>query len=200
MRMIKVCAMSLPLMLVTAVLPAHAQSRAVSYQCDGGRSFEAEYTTQPNQARLTMGTAQPTTLAQVPSADGARYSDGTTTLFTKGNDAFIEENGKTTYNNCIAQSSPGTEQQSTSSTSTSQQSTSNEQTAGQPTSGQTTMGESSTSGQSTSQSSNQQTVIRRSTTTQQQTVIRRSTPAPTAQTPPQQTAAPAEQPAPQALW
>lgn len=42
-------------------------------------------------------------LPQVESASGARYGDGTTTFWNKGNEALVEVNGETVYENCISQ-------------------------------------------------------------------------------------------------
>jgi membrane-bound inhibitor of C-type lysozyme len=45
------------------------------------------------------------TLPQVISADGARYAktdnDESFVFWTRGNGAFITENGTTTYDNCV---------------------------------------------------------------------------------------------------
>ena len=43
------------------------------------------------------------TLPQTPSGSGARYSDETTTFWNKGDEAMVEVNGETVYENCVAQ-------------------------------------------------------------------------------------------------
>ncbi|MFU9138593.1 MliC family protein [Erwinia tasmaniensis] len=42
----------------------------------------------------------PVTLKQEVSASGARYSDGTYTFWSKGDEAFIERNDKPIINDC----------------------------------------------------------------------------------------------------
>jgi membrane-bound inhibitor of C-type lysozyme len=43
-------------------------------------------------------------LPQAPSASGARYANGDESIvfWNKGNTAFIEEGGRTTYQGCVA--------------------------------------------------------------------------------------------------
>lgn len=72
-----------------------------AYQCANDGSFEARY--QPERVELRLNGGQRYTLPQVPSASGVRYSDGDTTLFTKGNAAFIEMNGAIAYEDCSTQ-------------------------------------------------------------------------------------------------
>ena len=91
------------LTLLALTLPAVAATpqRLYRYQCEGGRTFEATYTV--DQVKLTLAGREAITLPQVRSASGVRYSDGKLTLFTKGNDAFIEEDGTPTYSACIGE-------------------------------------------------------------------------------------------------
>lgn len=79
-------------------LPGYAQQSSVLYTCDQGRSFEVAY--EAGAARVTLP-LEILTLSQVGSASGARYSDGRTTLYTQGNEAFIEVDGQRTYGNCV---------------------------------------------------------------------------------------------------
>lgn len=76
-------------------------SRVLVYQCADNASFEARYRFQ--SVELMLEGRPSLTLSQIPAASGARYSDGETTLFTKGNAAFLEKNGITVYDNCLAQ-------------------------------------------------------------------------------------------------
>lgn len=87
-------------LLLAMPLSAQAQARLVEYECEAGRSFQVEYA--GDTAQLMRG-ADSVTLPSVVSASGARYSNGEITLFTKGNQAFIEENGEQTYRNCVGQ-------------------------------------------------------------------------------------------------
>jgi len=52
---------------------------------------------------LTLAGREAIRLPQVRSASGARYSNGTITLFTKGMDAFIEEGSARPYDTCVGQ-------------------------------------------------------------------------------------------------
>ena len=93
------------LYLLAGALPVLAQG-VYDYTCDDGKGFQATYGT--NSAVLVMGGAT-YQLPQLVSASGVRYSNGTVTLWTKGQSAFVEENGVITYNNCTtSQSMPGT--------------------------------------------------------------------------------------------
>lgn len=116
----------LPVALAAFPLSANAQestqestpsmpetSTAYTYECDGGQTFQAEYGTAAATVQLDNQTL---TLAQIPSGSGTRYSDGTTTLLTKGEKATVEVNGATTYSNCVAQST--TDNTTTGSTTT----------------------------------------------------------------------------------
>ena len=89
------------LSLLVLTLPATAQQRLYRYQCGGGKTFEASYST--DQALLALAGREAITLPQVRSASGARYSNGPITLFTKGMDAFIEEGNIRTYDACVGQ-------------------------------------------------------------------------------------------------
>ncbi len=88
--------------LLALALPATAQlppsGNFYRYQCEGGKTFEVVYV--PEQARLTLAGREPITLPQIETGSGARYSDGSITLLTKGTDAFIEEDGRRTYSGC----------------------------------------------------------------------------------------------------
>jgi membrane-bound inhibitor of C-type lysozyme len=100
MKRIQLGAAVLPLLLAVP-FPAQAQSRMVNYQCEAGGSFQIEYS--GDAARLMRSSDDSVTLPSVVSASGARYSNGEITLFTKGNQAFIEENGQQTHRNCVGE-------------------------------------------------------------------------------------------------
>lgn len=81
------------------------------FTCDGGKSINAMFmnastaTTTGNSVMLSLSDGRQMTLPQTISADGARYAnqDGSLVFWNKGNGAFIQENGSTTYNNCVTQ-------------------------------------------------------------------------------------------------
>jgi membrane-bound inhibitor of C-type lysozyme len=74
-------------------------ARAV-YQCDEGKGFSVKFLNNET-AQATFG-SKVTVLPQTESASGARYSDGSVTLFTKGDKAFVEVGNNTLFRNCVA--------------------------------------------------------------------------------------------------
>jgi membrane-bound inhibitor of C-type lysozyme len=75
-------------------------TRAYRYQCSGGQSFDVEYSLELATVILESETLR---LAQTLSASGARYSDGTVTLYTKGEEAFIELGDQIIYEDCVGE-------------------------------------------------------------------------------------------------
>lgn len=76
---------------------AEPDAKYAGYACAGGTSAVAVYT--PNRARLVIG---PDTLdlRSDVSASGARYTDGSTEWFTKGDEAFLSRNGAPVLAGC----------------------------------------------------------------------------------------------------
>jgi len=71
----------------------------ITYKCDDGRSFVVEFYENVDIAFL-MSPEETFYLHRMPSASGVKYSDGNTTLWIKGDTAFVEANGRTEFNNC----------------------------------------------------------------------------------------------------
>jgi membrane-bound inhibitor of C-type lysozyme len=100
---------------------ATTQNIEAMYTCDSGKTIDATYqnatsaTTTGNSVILVLSDGRQMTLPQTISADGARYSNGnpqipdgqpgaeTFVFWSKGNGAFVTENGTATYNNCLTQ-------------------------------------------------------------------------------------------------
>ncbi|MFB2938087.1 MliC family protein [Aerosakkonemataceae cyanobacterium BLCC-F154] len=102
MKTIKLAAFLLPAVVAIASLPASAEQQQVyRYQCNNGKTFEAEYSSET--AQLKLGENETLTLKQTPAASGVRYTDDRTTLFTKGNQAFIEVENQRVFDGCVAQ-------------------------------------------------------------------------------------------------
>lgn len=101
MKIFKLGALILPVVVAIATFPVNAQERIANYRCNGGRTFEATFLR--NSARVRLERNRTITLPQVRSASGARYSDGRTTLSTKGNEAFIEVNNRRVFEQCVTQ-------------------------------------------------------------------------------------------------
>lgn len=79
------------------VLPADA----VAFECEGGKRLLVRM---PSDAKsvMVMLPERQFRLDAVPAASGARYSNGRTTLHTKGDEAFLEEEGKQLFSGCKA--------------------------------------------------------------------------------------------------
>lgn len=79
----------------------------VTFLCPGPSTFiAAQFMNNPSgtgYVDLELSDGRTFSLPQVISADGARYADptGSFVFWNKGNGAFIEENGTTTYSACV---------------------------------------------------------------------------------------------------
>lgn len=85
----------------------NAQTTTVraNFGCDGGKSVAAVFTNGPQSSvALTLSDGRKVSLPQAMSGSGARYAnaDESFVFWNKGNTAFIEEGGKTTYAGCAA--------------------------------------------------------------------------------------------------
>ena len=74
----------------------------VTYACDDGVMVDAVYDNVNRTVTVTLpdGVLE---LPQAESASGARYSDGTTTFWSKGDEAFVQVDGETVIEGCVAQ-------------------------------------------------------------------------------------------------
>jgi membrane-bound inhibitor of C-type lysozyme len=72
----------------------------VTYACDEGKSFVVELYESVDIAFLTID-GKRFYLHCVPSESGTRYSDGNTTLWIKGQNAFVEIGGQSKFKNCL---------------------------------------------------------------------------------------------------
>jgi membrane-bound inhibitor of C-type lysozyme len=74
-------------------------NREVAFQC-GDKEFVAVFETDLDSVVIdTQG--ERVRLPHVPAAPGAKYSDGTTTFWSKGDQALLERSGET-YRDCVA--------------------------------------------------------------------------------------------------
>ncbi|MEA9391116.1 MliC family protein [Acerihabitans sp. TG2] len=73
--------------------------KTLHYQC-GTLPLTVRQSLQPPQVSFILD-GQQLTLHQQVSASGVRYSDGHYTFWSKGNNAFIEREGKIIINDCI---------------------------------------------------------------------------------------------------
>lgn len=77
----------------------------VTFRCDGDRRLLVRMP--PNAKSVTvMLPERQFRLDQAPAASGARYTNGRTTLEIRGDEAFLEDDGKQLYSGC-RQQQPG---------------------------------------------------------------------------------------------
>jgi membrane-bound inhibitor of C-type lysozyme len=74
-------------------------SRQLEYKCADGTRFDVLLAPAGDRAKLELSGVL-YDLKQVQSASGAKFSDGTTTYWSKGRDATIERSGKTVRREC----------------------------------------------------------------------------------------------------
>jgi membrane-bound inhibitor of C-type lysozyme len=79
--------------------PAAAAHKTFVYRCEGGQSFTVEFIDNAEFALFTLKN-QTLKLPHALSGSGARYSDGHTTLWIKGDGAFVEVDGKIILKDC----------------------------------------------------------------------------------------------------
>ena len=83
----------------------HAETIRARFNCDDHKSLDATFDngTKPN-VRLSLSDGRRGVLPQARSGSGARYAndDERIVFWNKGDTAFIEENGSTTYHGCVA--------------------------------------------------------------------------------------------------
>jgi membrane-bound inhibitor of C-type lysozyme len=76
---------------------------AVTFACADDVAIDAVFDNASDNVILTMN-GETLTLPHVESGSGAKYSDGTTTFWTKGDEAFVQVNDETVISDCVAQS------------------------------------------------------------------------------------------------
>ena len=89
------------LVIAFLMIAACASSRA-TYVCSDGNRFRVTITHNGEKAVLWLG-ERPLELPRVRSASGAKYSDGETTFWSKGNQAIIATNDKISHKDCTVE-------------------------------------------------------------------------------------------------
>jgi membrane-bound inhibitor of C-type lysozyme len=74
-------------------------AKNLRYLCEDGKSFTLEIDTKEDCVILSLD-GKPIKLPRVTSGSGARFSNGRTTVWLKGNEAVIEMDGKIVIKNC----------------------------------------------------------------------------------------------------
>jgi hypothetical protein len=87
----------------TTATPALPQSVKAHFACSGGKAIDASFVNgASSRVDLVLSDGRKLSLPQAPSGSGARYAnaDESVVFWNKGNTAFVEEGGKTTYDAC----------------------------------------------------------------------------------------------------
>jgi membrane-bound inhibitor of C-type lysozyme len=87
--------------LISAV---QAQDASVqTYQCSPSEKLVVKPVpgSQPLTLEVTLPDQRTVTLPQAESASGAKYSNGSITLWPKGNTALVEEGGELKWKDCV---------------------------------------------------------------------------------------------------
>jgi membrane-bound inhibitor of C-type lysozyme len=73
------------------------------YACDAGKTITAGFS--DSNVHVALSDGRSFDLPHAVSADGAQYKNDTVSFITKGDQAFLQENNTTTYDNCIVDNS-----------------------------------------------------------------------------------------------
>ena len=90
------------ILILTIVLGSSSDKAfksGITYICDGVRSFALELYENVDIAFLTVP-GKRFYLHRMPSASGVKYSNGNTTVWIKGQNAFVKIEGQTEFKNC----------------------------------------------------------------------------------------------------
>jgi len=79
-----------------------ADGDLVVFNCPGGETITAQFVG-TEEAVVTLPDQEPMTLPATEAASGARYSDGTTTFWNKGDEAMVEVNDEVVLAECQSQ-------------------------------------------------------------------------------------------------
>jgi membrane-bound inhibitor of C-type lysozyme len=94
--------------LAIPALPAFSQSpkviNSIAYQCADQKGFSA-LVFEDKSMEATFG-SKVLVLKQAEAASGARYTDGSVTVYTKGDESFVEVGSKKVFVDCVAVSAP----------------------------------------------------------------------------------------------
>ena len=82
---------------------ADADQTSVTFACANDVTIDAVFDNASDNVTVTMN-GETLTLPHVESGSGAKYSDGTTIFWTKGDEAFVQVNDETVIDGCVAQS------------------------------------------------------------------------------------------------
>lgn len=86
--------------------PAAPREQVFHYSCEGGRTFTAQMRADGLEVRVVLPDGKTVVLPHVISADGARYSNGKVTYWSRGRGALLET-GDENFKDCV-ESATGT--------------------------------------------------------------------------------------------
>jgi membrane-bound inhibitor of C-type lysozyme len=88
---------------VTGCAPCRAPGyKAVTFRCEEGKTLVVFFGESGEHAQILFPDGKELTLHRAISGSGARYSDGKTTFWTKGQGAFVEVDGNVVIRDCLA--------------------------------------------------------------------------------------------------
>ena len=93
-------AMILGMTLSCSTTKAETEQRWLSFRCPDGRSVSAQFEPKDEFVSVRFD-GRDLRLPHVISGSGARYSDGKTTLWNKGDSVFVEVNDKIVVRDCV---------------------------------------------------------------------------------------------------
>ena len=102
-RLVCVALFILMLTVVLGCSSNKAFKSGITYTCDEGKSFIVELYEKVDIAFLTVSKKR-FYLHRMPSESWTKYSDGNTTLWIKGQNAFVEMDGQLEFKNCSIKS------------------------------------------------------------------------------------------------
>ena len=86
--------------------PATGNTIEAAFVCPDGTSLETVFDNDAYNDAYTVTVTLPDgtfTLPLVESGSGAKYSDGSTTFWNKGDEAMVEVNGEIVYQDCVTE-------------------------------------------------------------------------------------------------
>ena len=93
----------------TDLKTAYSPTSRATYICSENKTFSVTFS--ERQAEVSLGSDAKFTLEQMVSASGTNYSNDSDALvfWTKGEEAFVEQDGKQTYSECLLLTTSGGE-------------------------------------------------------------------------------------------
>ena len=98
----KIGLLALVLTGLSLALPSYAQETQI-YHCSPTEKLSVRLVegSQPPAIEVTLPDGRTLVLPQSDSASGAKYSNGSITVWSKGNTALVEERGNVKWQDCV---------------------------------------------------------------------------------------------------